>query len=116
MKSFRDTKRKDKELRRGQIYVYLLLQWTGFTVFISAESHLSRLNNNMSSCQLKDLSDIKCMFAIGEGRKEQAEIVGYVKTDVERVEVVPGLQTIIWTETKHFHSYFAVAASFRLYK
>lgn len=49
----------------------------------------------MSSCQLKDLSDIKCMFAIGEGRKEQAEIVGYVKTDVERVEVVPGLQTII---------------------
>lgn len=87
LKTFRDTKRKDKELRRGQIYVYLLLQWTGFTVFIIAESHLSCLNNNMSSCQLKDLSDIKCMFAVGAGGKEQAEIVGYMKIDVERVEV-----------------------------
>lgn len=56
-------------------------------MFIIAESHLSCLNNNMSSCQLKDLSDIKCMFAVGEGGKEQAEIVGYMKIDVERVEV-----------------------------
>lgn len=41
----------------------------------------------MSSCWLKDLSDTKCMFAVGEGGKEQAEIVGYMKIDVERVEV-----------------------------
>lgn len=49
--------------------------------------------NNTSSCQLKDLSDMKCMLAIREDRKEQAEVVGYMEIDVRRVELAPGLHS-----------------------
>lgn len=87
VKGFRD--KKDKELMRGQINLYLLFQWTDFSMFIITEYHLSCLNNNTSSCQLKDLSDMKCVFAIREDGKEQAGIVGYTEICVGRTEVVP---------------------------
>lgn len=114
VKGFRD--KKDKELMRGQINMYLLFQWAGFSMFVITEYHLSCLNNNTSSCQLKDLSDMKCIFAIREDGKEQAGIVGYTKICVGRTEVAPELHTITWTETKQFHSSFAVSAGFRLFK
>jgi len=47
----------------------------------------------MSSRQLKDLSDMKCMFAIEEDRKDQAKVVGYMEIDVGRTELAPGLHS-----------------------